>query len=162
MNNNLDLLNELADEELKIAIEYNGLDDFIIGEYPFKLEVVDSYGKKVHSTELVMESIYREYNRNKNEEFPKKLYDALNDYMSSKLTKYIDSALTVVIYQMLAEKEKRAPFHLECKELLNSLRNNLKKNEKLFNTEPYKKSGLKEMLEDRNEFLKAELNEKIW
>ena len=162
MNNNLDLLNELADEELKIALEYNGFNYFVIGRYPFKLEVVDSYGKKVHSTELVMKSIYREYNRNKNEELPKKLYDALNYYMSCKGTESIDRALSAVIYQMLAEKEKRAPFHLECKELLNSLRNNLKENKKLYSSKDYKDSGLKEMLEDRNDFLKAELNEKIW
>lgn len=32
----------------------------------------------------------------------------------------------------------------------------------MYSSEDYKDSGLKEMLEDRNEFLKAELNEKIW
>ena len=162
MNNNLDLLNELADEKLKISIEYDCLNDFVIGRYPYELEVIDIYGKKVQSTELVMESIYREYNKNKNEELLKKIYDILDYYISCKLPESIDRALSAVIYQMLAEKEERAPFHLECKELLNSLRNNLKENKKLYRREDYKDSGLKEMLEDRNEFLKAELNEKIW
>ena len=56
----------------------------------------------------------------------------------------------VVKALLTAEKENRAPFHLNCEELLKEFRNNLYDNRELYSKPAYTRTGLQEMLEEQN------------
>ncbi len=123
----------LAKAYLNTALKYGELEYFLEGLEPYILYVKDPYGNDVFSAMHVMEAIY-----NKHRSDPSLKLDELTaNTIAQELekTRYEKSILNLmedILYQVNAQKKGTAAFNLDCVDLLNELRENIKRNEPFY------------------------------
>jgi len=131
--NKFEIDREHARNVLEIALKYGELKKFLCGNPYYKLETHDSMGNAIHNYQLVMQSIYDKYKEDKTSEIDKKMFDAIIDFLKTeKYEPLLFNMIHVIEYQMMAEKQKSAPFELDCIEILKELKNNIERNKERF------------------------------
>ena len=157
-----DDLEELALGKLDIALEFNDLYKYLGGSTLYGVITHDTMGNKVQATGIVMESVYKKYKSNPELELDKKTYESLKKLgKEGRSTVYITNGIEDIMYQLTAEKENRAPFHLNCEELLTEFRNNLYENRDLYQKPAYVREGLQKILEEQDRILQEQHNIKL-
>ena len=157
-----DDLRELALKLLDIALKHNDLDQYLEGSPLYEIITHDTMGNKVQATSIVMESVYEKYKSNPELELDKKAYEALKKIgKEAKYIGYITNGIDDIMYQLNAEKENRAPFHLNYEELLKGFRNNLYENRDLYWDPEYIEDELQEILETQDRILWEQYNIKL-
>ena len=155
-------LEKLALKFLDRALEFNHLDQYLGGSPLYGIKTHDTMGNKVQATGIVMESVYKKYKSNPELELDKKTYEALKKLgKEGRSTEAITNGIDDIMYQLTAEKENRAPFHLNCEELLTEFRNNLYENRNLYSDQSYICTGLQEILEKQDRILWEQHNIKL-
>ena len=163
INKMYDELNKLALKLLNIALKYDVLYNYLGGSTLYSVKTRDTMGNKVQATGVVMEAIYEKYRSNPELELDKKVYEALKKLgKEGRSTVYITNGIADIMYQLTAEKENRAPFHLNCEELLKEFRNNLYDNRELYSKPAYTRTGLQEMLEEQDRILQEQHNMRLF
>ena len=116
---------------LDIALEYNELDEFLIGFPGYELGGKDGNGGYVQDTSLVMQAIYKKYEIDPS--ISEKFYEAIAGHINrTKSGKTLMEMLRVINAQLRHEKEKTAPFSIDCAALLQLARENIVRNRDLY------------------------------
>lgn len=157
-----DDLRELALKLLDIALKHNHLDEYLGGSPLYEIITHDTMGNKVQATGIVMESVYEKYKSNPELELDKKTYEALKKLgKEARSTRAITNGIDDIMYQLSTEKENRAPFQLNCEELLKEFRNNLYENREVYQKPAYVRNGLQKILEEQDRILWEQHNIKF-
>ena len=122
-----------ADKLLDTALDYNKLKYYLLGVAGYEVTVIDTNGTLVNSPEFIMGAIYKKYTNVPEIQIDKKVYDTLS-YLINR-TKDGSTLLTIlseIEYQMLNEKENRAPFTMDCSKLLQDIKENIARNYSLY------------------------------
>ena len=133
MANIYEIKEEKARKMLDVSLKYDSFEYFVLGIGGYSVTVKDIDGSDVKSPGLVMNAIYNKYFNAPEIEIDKKLYKILDETID--FTRDGSILLTIlgnVEYQMLAEKEKRAPFTIDCPHLLKGIRENINRNYTLY------------------------------
>ncbi len=152
-----------ADKLLDIALDYNKLKYYLLGVAGYELTVIDTDGSLVISPELVMGAIYKKYTIAPEIQIDKKVCDTLS-YLINR-TKDGSTLLTIlseIEYQMLNEKENRAPFTMDCSKLLQDIKENIARNYSLYQkTNDINKDGFIGEFKHHDRLLQESYNQKI-
>lgn len=162
-NKMYDELRELALKKIDRALKFNHLDQYLGGSPLYEVITHDTMGNKVQAIGVVMEAIYEKYRSNPELELDKKVYEELKKLgKEARSTEAITNGIADIMYQLTAEKENRAPFHLNCEELLKEFKNNLYDNRELYSDPAYTCTGLQEMLEEQDRILQEQHNMRLF
>lgn len=124
---------ELAKKYLDVALATNEFREFLLGFSLYELTVTDSYGNEVFSAMHVMEAIYDKYREKPNSGIDKLTYETIiKELKTSRFNKAILNIFEDITYQMDAQKNGTAPFNLDCGNLLEEAKENLKRNEAFY------------------------------
>ena len=156
----------LAKAYLNTALEYGKLANFLEGFGLFGLHVKDPYGNDVFSAMHVMEAIYNKHRSDQS----LKLDELTANTIAQELerTRYEENILNLmedILYQVNAQKKGTAAFNLDCVDLLNKLKENIKRNEPFYRYPHRLKDGSMSntwaKLEDYNKRMYQETGTKI-
>lgn len=155
---NMSLLQELARDMLKTSLKYNLFDRYVTSIGTYSISIDDGYGGKLECISVKMEAIYEYYKNNPESNIDQKFYDNLLEYTYKAKTLWpLVSMLRMIEYQILSEKEGRAPFKMDNDALLDNIKRNLNDNKTLYESEIYKKDKFLNIMGDYNK----NLNEKV-
>lgn len=88
-------------------------------------------GRPEHNIWAVMETIYDDYRNHPERKINERLQEVLHNTLRHEtLSTYLNNAIQELLYQMRSEKEKTAPFSLDCIQLLNDLKANVEENKR--------------------------------
>ena len=152
---NVDALNDYAYGKLKLALEYNAFHLFILGVQPYGVRVpAYSSSEKEECIFAKMHAIYKYYNDFPDECINVKLFNLLTkDAPRIKGDYAFITVLRTIEYQILAEKEGRAPFSFDCQGLVELLKKNLQENKALYTSEVYQQVHFMETIKEHHKAL---------
>ena len=159
---NVKRLKEYAYEVLEASLKHDALDWYIIGISSYSITIKNEMGQEEECIFAKMEAIYQYYKNNPTSQIGKKLEELLAKFTLNLTGFYgIKSVLQCIEYQIVAEKENRAPFVMNNELLLNNLKQNLQQNKTLYQTEPYNKVGFMSTIQQHDEMLSKNYGHKI-
>ena len=123
---------------LEMALKKSQLDEFISGTGVYEITAPQGMnGPLSYSASETMQTIYRKYNRDNNQNIASltqsAFYEIFDEYKSIRIV----NALGAINYHMLLEKDGRAPFKLDYQTILAKARKNLVDNKDLFKNGQY-------------------------
>ncbi len=124
---------DFAYKLLDIALLHDKLEQFLLSYSLYGIYSEKEIEEKGFPTQLIMESIYRKFRENPDMKIDQKVFQIFHDrFMSSKAGNYILPMIKELEYQLMCERNKTAPFKLDCKTLLEGLSQNIKTNKSYF------------------------------
>lgn len=146
---NTHALYEYAYEKLLFSLKYDHFDDYVLGFPIFGVHV----GNK-HCVFAKMHAIYEYHQKNPSDQIDEKFFNILLDHTQKVKGSEAFVILTETIeYQIVAEKENRAPFCIDCGKLLSCLSKNLYQNQELYRSERYEQIHFWKTMEAHHESL---------
>ena len=122
-----------------------------------KKEKFDETFLREEKDNLGFESIYDKYRSNPELKLDQQLYDILHHVVSvSRDGTNVLKMLKEIEYQLMSEKNRTAPFKLDCISLLDALSQNIKTNKDVFSKEYESlnlKNGFMPEFEEHNDFV---------
>lgn len=148
-----EILKELANGKLDIALKFNRLKYYLAGAPLYEVTTRDCAGREVQATGVIMSNIYERHKNDPQLMLDKKVYDTLLQMEgNSKHPLFLAGGLKCIGCHLDAEKNGYATFHMDCEKLLEALRQNLTENKDLFLSKRYKEvPGIAEALDDLKE-----------
>ena len=159
---NVKLLKEYAYGVLEVAIKSDTLKWYVAGIPLFSIKSLNEFGQEEECIFAKMEAVYQYYKNNPDSKIDIKLEEVLTFFtLNAKADYAVINFLKYVEYQIVAEKENRAPFAMNNEKLLSNLKQNLEQNKKLYQSDEYGKKGFMATIQQHNEMLSRNYGYKI-
>lgn len=157
---NMEALKEYAYELLSCALEVDSLIWYAVGIPLFSIKM-GAEGEECNF--IKMEAIYQYYKDHPDSKINKRLEAELMEYAPKLKADYcILNILGMIMYQLEAEAENRAPFTMDTKTMIKRFNKNLHKNFELYQTEHYQKVGFWDKVMQLNESFVENFGLHLW
>lgn len=152
-----------AEKLLDIALKHGSFEYYVLGIAGYRVTVPDIDGTPVNGVNFVMNAIYNKHIKMPELQIDKKFYDILSDVIDFTTDgTLILTILSEIEYQMLAAKENRAPFTIDCSKLLEDIKENIARNYSLYQRSiDSNKNGFIGEFKYHDELLRESYNQKI-
>lgn len=160
-----ELNKEHAKKLLNIAIKNNNILDFVLCRGLYQILPPETIKQNGFPVQIIMQSIYETYEEQPETKLDSKFFEEVKNYMLGGKTGgiYVIRLLYDIEYQLEAEKDKKAPFHINCNELLKLISDCIKKNKEKFESyDPvHLARGLMPEFEEHDDYLDRHFGHKI-
>lgn len=130
-----DLLRRKAEAVLTVVRKYedtspDAYEMFIIGKSTAAIISMNPVtGRPEHNIWAVMETVYEDYRKHPERQIHLRLQEVLQNALRHEtLSTYLHNAIEELLYQLRSEKQGTAPFQLDCPQLIDALRENVREN----------------------------------
>ena len=130
---NYEINKKLAMDLLDVALKNDHLLFYVAGQDPYSIKIQNENGNRSSSVAFTMEAIYEKHKTDPSLMIDKKVYEILERAVSNLTDQdVLMFIINVIQYQLSAEQSNRASFKIDCKTLLEKLKNHLIVNKDYF------------------------------
>jgi len=150
--NNYEELQNFAKKMVETAANNNMMDRLFGGVGLYRVETLNANRESTLAVGAIMNSIYELYAEKPELDLANKTYDGIkNTFERAKVAYAIDNALSILEYQLDSQETGKAPFNIDGRELLETLKTRLQNEKDLLERVDFKRDNFEESLANHNE-----------
>lgn len=152
--NNYDELKKLAKQVVEIAANKNQMFQLFGGVGLYKVETQNANRENTLAVGAIMNSLYELFMEKPELDLANKTYSGLKEIFETAGVAYvIDNGLKVLEYQLDSQANGKSPFNIDCRKLLETLKERLQTEKDLLQRVDFVKENFEQTLADHERYI---------